>query len=470
MKKHSGYSEFLIYTIVSVISAAISFFTMIYLTRVTTEDFFGKVNKCITASSVVMSIICMGLDSAYIRFYYEPPEKTNSKQLAWKCMLPSFIIIFIVGIILYFFRNRSTLILLIGSGGLIFSFAFFLITLSLYFIRYMTVFFRMSGRVLYFSIVNIALVLFTKTIFVVIYRITSDYSYNIIISSILLFIFTFFFFMFCKKDLLEIGKHSFRKYKSVYKFAFMSSPIFVITYLNSYLPQLVISNKLGDDILGIYTAALLFCSAIQVLSTGFTTFWSPYMYKNYSKSNKEIKNVHDVIMLGSVVVLSIILIFSDFIYMFIGEAFRKHQNMLGMLLIYPIILIVVETTSYGINIKKKNEISLIIYILSTVINILLCGVFVSILGLSGIALASMISALFQMIFMTYFGQKYYRSINSIIKTSFHMVVLVCSAISYYLLYEKRTVFIILEFLLVLICIIYDKKTIKWILDCIKQRN
>lgn len=470
MKKHSNTSVFMTYTMVGVLCAAISFITMIIMTRTVSEDFFGKINKFITASNLVMSLVCVGLDSAYIRFYYEPPEKTNSKHLAWECMVPTFIILILVSFIIVLLRNNSSLALLLGGEGLFFAIAFVFTILSLLLNRFMTIYFRMSSKIISFSILSLALAILTKTIFIPIYFITSNFEHNIMIAALFLASFMIMFFLFNKKNMIEKSSRSFTEYKSVYRFAFLSSPVFIITYLNNYLPQVVISHSLGDNLLGIYSAALLFCSAILVLSTGFSTFWSPYMYKNYNTKQSTIKKIHDVALLGSVIILSLILIFSDFIYLFIGETFRKNQNILGMLLIYPIVLILVETTAYGISIKKKNEISLLIYLISTTANVVLCFILISKHGLDGVAFASMISAIIQMLLMTYFGQKYYQSITSICRTSVHIITLIVSAILFYVFYDHRIVFVITEIAMVVFCLIYDKDTLSLCYRHLKNKS
>lgn len=469
MKRSNGFSEFMVYTLVSIASAALSFITMIALTRLTSEAFFGKINKYLNAANVVMSLVCLGLDSAYIRFYYEPPKHNNSKNLAWKCMFPSFVFLVIVSIVLLILSNSDLFVFLLGSKGLLFVGAFVIVVLAQYLIRYMTIFFRMSSKVISFAIVSMVLVICTKTIFIPIIFLTEDFKDNIVIASLLLGLFGLVYFIFHIKDILEIKKSEKGDYNQVYKFALLSSPVFVITYLNSYIPQVVISRDLGDDILGIYTAALLFCSAIQVLSTGFTTFWSPYMYKNYKTSNQTIKNIHDLVLVGCVFVLALILIFCDYIYLFIGENFRKNQNLLGMLLIYPIILIVVETTAYGINIEKKNEISLVIYFVSTLINAIMCIVLTPSIGLLGVAISSMFSAVVQLILMTYFGQKYYCSVNNLFRSIINFGLLLISAILFYFLYDNYILlFNIIEIILLITCIIININVVKFMYKYIRR--
>lgn len=469
MKQNSNSTALVSYTIVAILSAAISFVTMIVLTRTTSEVFFGQINKFLTASTLSMSLICLGLDSAYIRFYYEPPENANSKQLAWKCVRPALIVFLLISFVILLFRNKALLIPLLGGGGSLFTIAFIFTVFSQFLNRFLTIYFRMSSKVLLFSIVSIAFAVLTKTIFIPIYCISQKFEDNVIIAAFFLTIFMSIFFLFNVNNIIERPCHSNANYTPVYRFALLSSPVFVITYLNNYLPQVIISKHLGDNILGIYSAAILFGSAILVLCTGFSTFWSPYMYKNYKTEQNTIKKVHDIVLFTSVLVMSLILIFNDFIYLFIGEAFRKKQNILGMLLIYPIVIIIVDTVAYGISIEKKNEISLIIYLISTMTNIALCFILIQKYGLDGVAFASMISAIVQLIPMTYFGQKYYRSINHISRTLFHILILILSAVLFYFLYDKRIIFVFAELTMLAICLVYDRKVILWSIGLLKTK-
>ncbi len=416
----------------------------------------------------MMSFICLGLDSAYIRFFHEPPSNTNNKQLAGKCMSITFTAFTMASFIIIILRNHPTTNLMIGGSGSLFVFSFLIMVFAQLINRFMTIFFRMSSDILNFFIISITFVLLTRTIFIPTYYITPKFESNIILMSLFWTTFILIFFLFQKKNMIETDYSPHAKYTSVYRYAFFSSPEIVILCLNTYIPQLVISQKLGDNILGIYSAALLFCLAIQVLCSGFTTFWAPFMFKNYKTASITIKNVHDVVLLCSILILSLILIFNDFFYLFVGESFRRYQNILGMLLIHPIAIILVETTAYGIAIKKKNEISLLIYTISTVTNILLCLILSPKYGLAGIAFASMIAGICHMLLMTYFGQKFYQSINNIAKTIFHVIALVVSAILFYFLYDNLILFIFLEIGITTLCFIYNKSAILWCIKVIRK--
>ena len=461
---------FFYYTLISLISAATSFFTMFALTRILSEENYGRVNLFFTASNVVMSISCLGLDSAYIRYYYEYKDSLERRKMAFHCIFPSVLFLCLISFILVVISNNPWARNFIGGSGYVYAFFFVLSAWGLYIIRYLTIFFRMSGIIISFALVSILLVVLSKTSMVVTSLIFNEYILNIYISSCLIAFFSIIFLLVYIKRILKIDKIQLNKYSDVYRYALLCAPVFAIIYLNGYFPQIIISNKLGEKVLGVYSVYLLFCSAIQVISTGFTTFWSPYMFKNFNDKNQIIKNIHDIVVVGAVVVLSMLLLFSDILYMFIGSNLRKNQEFLGLFLIYPIFVVLVETTSYGISIKKKNEISLCIYFLMLIINVIFSYLLVNKFNLLGIAVASVVSSCFFLVFMTYYGQKFYQSVNNIKKTYINILFLLVISISFYLFYSVRIIFVIIDLIILLFVLFLNKDIIRWGQSIVKKNT
>ncbi|MBQ8951832.1 MAG: lipopolysaccharide biosynthesis protein [Eubacterium sp.] len=458
------------YTLVSIICAGLSFFTMLVLTRMLSEEDYGKINLFYSASNVVMSIACFGLDSAYIRFYYEPPNGSSSKTLAFHCIVPSVLLLSVFSFILLSINKIQMISGLIGGNGITYVIAFIFVVWGMFIVRYLTVFFRMNGKVIIFAIVSIFLVVLTKSIVIVLHFIFHNLYIDIIFSAFIFALFSLVIVFRYFYKIIEIKRICFRNYSEVYKYALLASPIFVITYLNGYLPQIIISNKLGEDILGVYTAALLFCSAIQVLSTGFTTFWSPYMFKHYKDRIEIIKKVHDMAFAVAFFVLSFLLVFCDFIYLFIGERFRKYQELIGFFLFFPIVNILVETTSYGISIKKKNEISLVIYLIVMLLNVSLSLILVDRLFLFGVAISSFVSSGLFFVLMTHYGQRFYKSVNDLKKSYVNIFLLCLIPIVFYFFYSNRIYFIISDLIIVLLFIIFNYRSFHMMIKYIKLRN
>ena len=458
------------YTFVSILNAAISLITMMILTRVLSKQFLGNLNLFITASSTLMSIICFGFDSSYIRFFYEPPNGLNCKQLAWYCIFPTVILFLIFDCLIICFRNTDLINVLIGGKGTLIACLFIISDISQFIYRYFTVYFRMKDKVISFSSITLLFVLISKTIVILLFRFNQSFSFVLLTTNILLVLFMLYFLLRNFSDFIEFTPIKIKKYKTISRVALFCAPNFAVIYLISYIPQTLIKKYLDDGTLGVFTGLLLFVNAVQALSSGFTTFWSPFMYKNYKEKNKEIQMVHDIVMLALIVCLAMVIIFHKVLYCFVGSQFRQNQDILGIILICPLINIAVETTSYGIAINNRNEITLSIYLFTLIVNVLLCFILIKEYGLLGVAVGSAVSSDLKFILMTLIGQKMYKSITDYKKTFLMFLLINIAAFVFFILYDQFPIVVIICLVIIGISFICNINIIKNIYSLVKNKN
>ena len=100
------------------------------------------------------------------------------------------------------------------------------------------------------------------------------------------------------------------------------------------------------------------------------------------------------------------------VFMLLGKAYRSSVIFFPFLFLSPICYCLGETTSMGIDISKKTWWKTAIYVLSAVLNIILCFVFIPPMGMSGAALASALTAVVILILRTVVGEYYYKILES----------------------------------------------------------
>ncbi len=176
-----------------------------------------------------------------------------------------------------------------------------------------------------------------------------------------------------------------------------------------------------------------------------------------------------IVILFCILGFCIILLASDLLYLLIGENFREQQQILGFLLINPLCITAMETTYYGIAIAKKNHISLINNLVSLLFNCALCYFFTQYWGLTGAVISSAVSGVLLFALNTFWGQKYYRSVDSILRQIQFIAVIFIISFLYYTLYSQKWIFnfIILTFLI--LELIRNKKLFSMILS-LKKYN
>ena len=205
-------------------------------------------------------------------------------------------------------------------------------------------------------------------------------------------------------------------YNSYFRFALFSAPTYIIFYFNGYMSQQIVMTSLGAYAFGIFSSTNMFSQLLGAMQGGFSTFWSAYVYKNYETEKEKIGLMHNYVLLFVILAVSALVLFRDPIYIFIGSGFHSSKHFFSLILMMPVLNIVSETTSKGIDIAKKNEYTLLSFIICIATNIGLCLLLIPTLGLAGAAWSNAISAIVLYILNSYFGQRYYKTILSLKKS------------------------------------------------------
>ena len=133
--------------------------------------------------------------------------------------------------------------------------------------------------------------------------------------------------------------------------------------------------------------------------------------------------MHDYIVFLSLILASGMVVFRDLIYLVIGSEYHESKRFFSLLLIMPFLGFISETTSVGIALAKKSEINLLAYISSVVCNLYLCIAWIPYFGLPGAAFANAVSGIVLFLISSVWGQKFYKSIGNIFRSSFGIIIL-----------------------------------------------
>ena len=407
------------YSISTWVCLLVGVLSVIISTRLLPPNIYGMISMFYAASNVFLYIFTFGMDGAFIRFYNEPPENNTKEQMMYKCLLTNVISLFFVGSLILLSNGNRISAFIFGVENNVVFVMLLLFVLGQIILRYFNISFRMSFKTKLYTIQNIIIGCLSRVITIVCALFICDFEFiTIAITASLLFI-TLLFAYFQKNEYLPKDKNgylnfslSFSKYRDFIKFSLFSAPSYIVNFLNTYLSQQVIVKLINNFALGIYASTNMFCSILLALKGGFGTYWSAFVYKNYKIESSRIISMHDYIVFISIIFASLLIFMRDFIYLFIGSAFHESKTFYSLLLIMPILTFVQETTDKGIALSKKNQISLMAHVISIVINILFGIVGAMKFGLIGVALANSISGLLLFVICTVYGQRYYKSIKS----------------------------------------------------------
>ena len=145
------------FSIPSWVGFFINILSAIILTRYFQLDTYGLINTFNATGTFIMGVVCLGLDSGFVRNFFDPPADFDRKRLFFVSLLIPLIII--LGILIVFlltipsqlsmflFDIDNLFILVLLSGNVV----------ALVITRFLTIYYRMEGNTLLYSILSIGM-------------------------------------------------------------------------------------------------------------------------------------------------------------------------------------------------------------------------------------------------------------------------------------------------------------------------
>ncbi|TYZ24507.1 lipopolysaccharide biosynthesis protein [Selenomonas ruminis] len=417
------------FSVSNIVNLFIGLFTVVVLTRVFSPEVYGVVNIFNTTVATGLSILYMGLDSSYIRFYNEPPINDSNKDLGTKLLLCCLIITFICALIFSIFFHKEFAYCFFGFENRIIVIMIFVSICAQLILRFLNIKYRMDFNIKQFTIQSVLTQIISK-LFIVLAALLS-FTINGVVSFSACSILAFsLLHIYVQRKMFFSFKNinNFEDYRKVFLFATFSAPLPVCMNVNISLTQQIITHLLDVSSVGVYSSAGYFSSILGALQGGFTTYWAAYMYRNYKYKQNEIKQVNEYLLLCIIVVFACMILGRDVIYLLIGSDYHESKDFFSLVLSYPIFMLAAETTSYGISIMNKMQYFFACFIVSICINLWMTYTLIPIVGLKGAAVASFVSGVFLYISRTIIGQRLYNSISDIKVTIIDNIIIILMAL------------------------------------------
>lgn len=461
------------FSISSWVNFIISILSVSITTRVFSPEVYGNITMFNTVSSLLMGVVCLGLDSGFMRYYNEPPKNFDVKQLLARCLgIP--VLLLVGSTVLFvpvFYKTISNL--LFNSVSLLVVLLLSINAFSLVVLYYFSVCYRISNNAKKYTIQSILVQIFTKCFVISAALFKPNFNTIIIFNTMGMFVLTIIYYFIQKSDILPNKINwSLKGFSEIFRYSLYSWPIIVLIYLNTTFSQIIITKKLGSNELGIYASTGFFVGALSVLQNGFKTYWAAFMFSNYKTEQSKITKVHDYVSLFAVFILGGFILFQNVLYSLIGTQYHGSRQFFTLVMVFPLFSLISETTSYGISISKKTYYSLMMYLVSTIINLTSAFLLIQYYGLIGVALSTTLSATFQVTVSSIIGQKYYRTIKNPKKTLISLILIVILACFNCIFVENYNImFLMTLFSYVIAIIVYNsevKVLSKLVINLIKK--
>ncbi len=440
------------FSMASWLSAAISFLATPIFTRLYLPEEIGHINLFTTFTTFFQTISVFALDQAYMRFYNERLNGLSKENLLSYCLKINLSIsLFSTMIILI--GNRYFSIQISGEENFLIPTCLSIAVVCSTFLRMSSVSSRMEKNIFQYTLQVVLTTFVEKVIFTFAAFFRPEHKAAIMIMTAgYIIICTVFFVLKRKSSLLPAYDIPRNTTEIILKFSVPYLPVLLLSWLNNSIPLLVLKKYVDYSSIGIYTNAVTISSILTILQTGFTAYWSPFIYEHYKdeKNKEKIQRIEKIVILTLLFAATNIVLFQDIIYLLVGEKFRASKVFFPFLMLTPVCNVIADMTGIGIMLSKKSYLNIFTFLGNSSVNLLLSFLLVPKIGVVGAGIAVGASALVMLSIRSYLGGRYYRigeSYRFIIEA---LLMMICACIINMMFAEQV---IIKSLLLILILVI-----------------
>lgn len=380
-------------------------------TRVLETQEYGKTTMFTTAVTVIYIFAILGLDQAYIRYFYK--GGVNRKTLFLQCLIPPFVLIIILsGIYVLFSDVFNTF--LFGISGIDIIIPVVAYTVISVFERFLFLNIRMEHNGVLYSNLNIlSKVLNVSFIILFAWLLGSDfrvvmYSFTLSLGLVTLIIGIRYLYITRKE---KVTLHDVTE-KELLAYGIPFIPMLLMEWLLSSMDKwsIKIFNDFSET--GIYGSAMQIMTIILTVKITFVAFWAPVAMEKYENRPEEecksfFADMFDKVQFLCMCAAFMLTIFRGLIVLILGKDYREAVAIIPFLTLMPILSIMFEMTGQGVKfvgkIKYFNYASLAAIICNLIGNTLLVPRYKGV----GAALATAVTYIVYFAMGTYFSKKCY---------------------------------------------------------------
>lgn len=406
MLKNNLIKKFLSFSIGGYVNALIGLLTVPIITRILSPEQYGIASLISIIVEMLVVFCSLALDQSFVRFFYEVEEDERGKLLQDCLYYPVFITIF-SSLIIFIFRNQISVFILEKKEKVIWLIIVFsIVALIIKSFAFLVVRMQQKGGLYSFFYILIKVVEFSFILlFFKIYG--NDYKV-IVLATLFSTLITSLLMIVVERKIWKLGGKRKIEKKELLNFSAPLVLTLALTWVFGSSDKITIKIFSNLKELGLYSGAFRIVSVISVIQTGFTSFWTPFIYERYSKNPDDLvfyKKANDYLSLIFFLIGFSILATRNIIIILLGEKYYDSLFIVPMLIFVPIMYLISETTMMGIGFKKKSKYFLYISIIVAIFNIIGNILLVPKYGAKGAAISTGISYIIFFSLRTYFSLK-----------------------------------------------------------------
>jgi len=456
----------------TIINMILGFFTTPIITRMVDPIDYGQFSIFTMYGSIAILVLCLGLDQALVRYYYERQDTDYKNKLLYQCLFLPTIISVAVSIVFIYLLIReyiqfefnltiSLLLCIYVIISVIYRFSLLLVRLEHDSKMYSILNIIHKGA---YILLAIPLVALFKSNHIVLLSVATVFS---VIVCLIVSIYN-------QKKIWKLpGKEGIVPVLQMKELFLYSYPYIFsmgLTTVFQAADKLAINHYCTYVEVGVYASAMSLVHIFAIIQTTFNSLWTPMSVEHFSENpdDKEfyvkIFNIISLIMF----VFGVTLILSkNFISCLLGEKYREAAYVLPFLIFNPIFLTIAETTSGGLVFMKKSKYQVLVSAVSCLVNLIGNNFLVPILGIKGAALSTGVSYIVYFFVKTALANRFYK-IDFKLNRVLVVILLVSAYATYNMFYDFGLVNLICYLVINAVIMCCFKDGLKDIIDYLKQ--
>lgn len=382
------------------------------ITRLILPEEMGKYSMFNTICNLVFLVVTLGLDQAYVRYFYEEEEKDRKVLLNNSIKICIAIDIALSVILFTFYKSISRFIVGEESITVVIFMAIFIFFNVIS--RFSLLVIRMKQKAKLYSLIQIIEKASYITLVLINYVIFKNSYLTLIISLTLSNIILVIVSIIKEKEEWKFTNTK-REIKTTKKelINYGTPLIFsmAIIWIFQSIDRVTLNIYSNYNEIGLYSAATSIISLLNAFKNTFTTFWVPVANEKYvnDPNNKEFFVDINKLVSYVMLILGILLIgFKDLVVLLLGSRYRDAVYIFPFLVFVPIMYTISETTVMGIGFKKKNSYHIWIALVSAIVNLIGNFIMVPAYGAKGAAISTGMAYIVFFAMRTYFSNKIYK--------------------------------------------------------------
>lgn len=456
----------------TVINMLIGLISTPIITRLVDPTEYGQLSIFTMYAGIAEMVLCLGLDQALVRFYYENDSIDYKRRLLFKCVkLP--IITTIAVSAIFMFLTQSEIIKFEFDTFISASLCICVLVQVIY--RFSVLLLRLdynSKKYSLFGIVRKAAYLFFVILLVYIFK--DKYFYLLVISTIAAVTLCLFLSINTNKGIWSFWKRTddiqIVSNQELLKYALPFIISMGVTQIFQALDKISLNTYRTYAEVGVYSSTMTLVHIFAIIQTTFNALWSPMQVEHYTKNPEDhtfYQKANQIITIIMFFIGISLILVKDIFAILLGSKYREAAYILPFLIFNPIMYTISETTVGGLVFKKKSYMEVLVAIGACVTNLIGNMILVPPMGCQGAAISTGVSYIVFFTLRTVLGNKYYYTDFKLKK--FYFLTAVTCAFALYATFNRFNIILVIGYFLCLTTIyILYRESIQWGINYLKN--